>query len=117
MNSTQSHMPSPLQMPVTLSAAPDFTSARFQTGVILYFSDDKGESFRKEAAAWDPKLASRLEREKSLGALSGGTDELAWFQTDERTYLIASLGPSSRRDRTAVRIGVEKAMREAYGRK
>ncbi|MCC7440701.1 MAG: leucyl aminopeptidase family protein [Bdellovibrionales bacterium] len=99
------------------SHAADWAGAGKGLGVLFYFSDDQGAAFRRAVKTMDPALSAVLEREPELDALKGATAEAAWFQAGERTYYVVSLGAGTRRDPSGLRVGVERAMKVAYGRK
>ncbi|HTL13259.1 MAG TPA: leucyl aminopeptidase family protein [Bdellovibrionota bacterium] len=113
---TQVHSASSFLPAIRLSRAADWKAAE-GLGVLIYFSDDQGAAFRRAVQGFDPALASALEKELELDALKGGMGDGAWFQAGGRTYYVASLGATSRRDPAGVRVGVERVLRVAYGRK
>lgn len=104
----------PFQLPVKVKTSSKGSDA--QTLVILYYSDDEGKSFRSEISKTSSELASRIAQEPENGALKGGMDEMAWFQTSKQNILIGSGGSHERKDLLAIRMRSEKLMRTAIAR-
>ncbi len=101
---------------VTLTHVSAIKSASAVTQLLVYYSDDEGASFKNWVKAELPALFTKFEKEPLAGAHKGVTGESAWFQTDQASICVASLGPTLRKDGLAVRYETERLLKTVMGR-